>query len=213
MKDVSVNDGRTVLFVSHNMAAVKTLCSKGIVLEYGKIAYGGDITNTVNHYLKGDSETQNKKTLLKQYDTNEFKLNEISLKNLNSSSDDPLLENEVIELMTDFYLKEKDAERYYITYHLYNESGEALFSFSDSFGEARLKPGQNNLICRFPASFFQSGTYYLSLFLVQDKRVAVFHEKDIICFTVADGGRELGTYMGREPGFIKPNFKWENKTP
>jgi lipopolysaccharide transport system ATP-binding protein len=35
MKDVSVNDGRTVLFVSHNMAAVKSLCTKGLVLKNG----------------------------------------------------------------------------------------------------------------------------------------------------------------------------------
>ena len=41
MKDVSVNDGRTVLFVSHNMAAVKQLCNKGVVMRHGSVAFQG----------------------------------------------------------------------------------------------------------------------------------------------------------------------------
>jgi len=47
---------------------------------------------------------------------------------------------------------------------------------------AALKHGLTNLVCTFPASFFQSGIYYLSFFLVQDKRGAIFTEKDIISF-------------------------------
>ena len=35
-------------------------------------------------------------------------------------------------------------------------------------------------------------------------------EKDIFRFTVVDGGRDLGVYMGREPGYIRPQFKWSN---
>ena len=36
-------------------------------------------------------------------------------------------------------------------------------------------------------------------------------EKDIVSFCVVEGGRELGSYMGREPGSIRPTFKWELK--
>lgn len=53
MQDVSKGEGRTVLFVSHNMAAVRSLCNTGIVLKNGCIDYmGHDINNTINHYLK-----------------------------------------------------------------------------------------------------------------------------------------------------------------
>jgi lipopolysaccharide transport system ATP-binding protein len=51
MKDISGNDGRTVLFVSHNMAAVKSLCTRGIVLENGKVAYEGGTDECVSFYL------------------------------------------------------------------------------------------------------------------------------------------------------------------
>jgi lipopolysaccharide transport system ATP-binding protein len=52
MSDVSTNDGRTVLFVSHNMAAVRNLCTKGIVLQHGNIIYEGNSDESINYYLK-----------------------------------------------------------------------------------------------------------------------------------------------------------------
>ena len=51
MQDVSKGDGRTVLFVSHNMTSVRHLCHKGILLENGMIKYKGDIETTINQYM------------------------------------------------------------------------------------------------------------------------------------------------------------------
>ncbi len=50
MKSVSQNDGRTVLFVSHNMASISTLCNKGILMKNGRINFEGDIENTIREY-------------------------------------------------------------------------------------------------------------------------------------------------------------------
>lgn len=50
MKDVSRGEGRTVLFVSHNMAAVKSICSRGIVLDNGMIYYDGDVFSAITKY-------------------------------------------------------------------------------------------------------------------------------------------------------------------
>ena len=52
MQDVSKGQGRTVLFVSHNMASVKSLCNRGVVLKDGQVDYIGEIEDAVNHYLK-----------------------------------------------------------------------------------------------------------------------------------------------------------------
>lgn len=52
MKDVSQGNGRTVLFVSHNMAAIKSLCSRGVVLNNGMVAFDGDTQSAVDHYLE-----------------------------------------------------------------------------------------------------------------------------------------------------------------
>ena len=57
MQDVSRGNGRTVLFVSHNMAAVRSLCQKGIVLRDGRTDYMGGIDDAVQHYLQSSSGT------------------------------------------------------------------------------------------------------------------------------------------------------------
>ena len=52
MQDVSKGEGRTVLFVSHNMTAVRNLCKKGVLLENGGVKFSGDIDSAVSAYLK-----------------------------------------------------------------------------------------------------------------------------------------------------------------
>ncbi len=57
MKDVSSNYGRTVLFVSHNIGAIKQLCSKGILLEQGEIKAIGSINEIVSAYQQQEPDT------------------------------------------------------------------------------------------------------------------------------------------------------------
>ncbi len=52
MQSVNREDGRTVLFVSHDMASVEALCKRGIVLEAGDVSFDGDVTEAVNRYLR-----------------------------------------------------------------------------------------------------------------------------------------------------------------
>jgi lipopolysaccharide transport system ATP-binding protein len=54
MKEVSEGGGRTVLFVSHNMASMKALCTTGILMENGKISYQGSIQETIRYYLQNE---------------------------------------------------------------------------------------------------------------------------------------------------------------
>ena len=61
MQDVSSGEGRTVLFVSHNMTAVKTLCTRGIVLENGMLTFDGGIGEAVDLYLKNHNESGGKR--------------------------------------------------------------------------------------------------------------------------------------------------------
>lgn len=208
MGDISKGQGRTVLFVSHNMAAVKSLCNTGIVLENGKVVFTGSSEQSVSQYLKKNgSELSNILNFDATYENEIFKLNSISIKNITRKVDEPLLENEIITLITDINFK-KEPNRYHITFHLINEMGEAIFSFYDNKNNVILENGNNILECQFPEYFFQSGNFTLSLFIVEDKKKSIFVEKDIFQFTVVDGGRDLGVYMGREPGYIRPQLKW-----
>ena len=87
--------------------------------------------------------------------------------------------------------------------------GENMFSF----GSGQIfKKGKNKLSFKIPAGFFQSGTFSLMFLLVEDKKRVIKHERDVFSFTIVDGGSaELGAYMGREPGYIRPRFEWTNK--
>ena len=60
MQDISHGEGRTVLFVSHNMASIKALCTRGVLLENGMVKYMGGIKETVDYYIGegGSSENQ-----------------------------------------------------------------------------------------------------------------------------------------------------------
>ena len=58
MQDVSKGEGRTVLFVSHNMAAVKNLCTRGIVLQNGQLAFDGTTEDAVGYYLSNNFQVE-----------------------------------------------------------------------------------------------------------------------------------------------------------
>jgi lipopolysaccharide transport system ATP-binding protein len=51
MSDLSANDGRTLIFVSHNLAAIQTLCDRCIVIDGGRVLFDGDTSTAVGHYL------------------------------------------------------------------------------------------------------------------------------------------------------------------
>ena len=58
MQDVSKGEGRTVLFVSHNMASVKKLCTKGVLLENGQLRFMGGIEDTIDEYLSNSNQAE-----------------------------------------------------------------------------------------------------------------------------------------------------------
>ena len=69
IKEVSGNEGRTVLFVSHNMGSIKSLCTRGVLLKNGMIDYMGDIDNTLEAYMKQRiAKGQDIVSLTKYYD-------------------------------------------------------------------------------------------------------------------------------------------------
>jgi lipopolysaccharide transport system ATP-binding protein len=68
MEDVSQNEGRTVLFVSHNMAAINTLCKEGIFMNKGLIAYKGDIETCIENYYSQNETIEQEKIYFRSED-------------------------------------------------------------------------------------------------------------------------------------------------
>ena len=61
MQDISEGGGRTVLFVSHNMAAVKSLCTRAILIENGMVVSEGNTEKIVSEYINGGQEFSNRR--------------------------------------------------------------------------------------------------------------------------------------------------------
>ena len=84
MQDVSKGQGRTVLFVSHNMAAVRSLCQKGVVLRDGMTDFIGSVDEAINHYISTASTQSEGQKLMTDYITkckSYLKINEIKINN------------------------------------------------------------------------------------------------------------------------------------
>ncbi|GAT62860.1 ABC transporter ATP-binding protein [Paludibacter jiangxiensis] len=79
MQDVSRGEGRTVLFVSHNMAAVRSLCNRGVILFNGNISFDGNIEDAVEMYLRPDDFSANKIIHTAKYHIDTIKLYNVTL--------------------------------------------------------------------------------------------------------------------------------------
>ena len=207
MGDISKGQGRTVLFVSHNMAAVKSFCSNAIVLENGMIKKHDTVEKAVGYYLSGDAEIQNQRIFSKEYDKPEFTLHQITINPIGKGPDELLDEYQEIEINTHFTLKDT-SKKLHVTFVVNSESGEPLFTISHINKDLKLRRGFNNIKCKLPKGFLNIGSYYVTFFVIENSNAALFVEKDIMAFNVQEGERAIGAWMGKEPGFIKPVFDW-----
>lgn len=66
MREAAKKEGRTVLYVSHNMNTIRQLCDRCIVLDKGKVIFDGGVTEAISVYLGAEKETENKSDLAKQ---------------------------------------------------------------------------------------------------------------------------------------------------
>jgi lipopolysaccharide transport system ATP-binding protein len=210
MRDVSSNDGRTILFVSHSMAAVKSLCERTIVLEKGRVKYEGETASAINYYMKGDSETMNRRHFGEEFNTPEIHVQEIRLQGEGHEPEVPLDEFQAIELHVICNIK-RNADRRRLIFRLNSEEGVTIFAFSHARAGVPLKDGINHLVCSLPKGFLNIGSYYLTMLLVEDPATLIMQVDDIMNFHVQEGPRALGAWMGRRAGYIKPEFPWRQE--
>lgn len=211
MKDISRGNGRTVLFVSHNMAAVKSLCKKGVLLENGMVKETGLVDDIVGHYLRGDNEVANyKHWTIPEIKKDGFELLEIGVRKQEADYVDNMRVDDTVEVVVKYRVSQK-FNQLHLTYHFKNEQGQKIFSCS---GASRCyplehEPGVYEQIFQIPANFLNWGSYFIDLFVVKDRSKAFLVEDDIISFTLGNRQQSLGSWMGREPGDITPIFNFE----
>ncbi len=213
MQDVSRGEGRTVLFVSHNMTSIKALCKHGIILQNGLIIDQGDIDPIVSHYLRGDNAVENYKTWNSPVIRKEgFELLEIGIRKRGGSYSDVMRMDHELELIIRYRLTQT-MENFWITLHMKNEQGNKIFSFSGAGRcyDKQHDAGQYVQTCIIPANFLNWGNYAIDLMALKvdgSFRGPVANERDILSFTVSNRSVGIGGYMGKEPGDITPEFSF-----
>lgn len=211
MQDVAHGGGRTVLFVSHNMAAVKSLCKSGILLENGMVKETGNVEDIIGHYLKGDNAIENykewKEPVIKK---DEFELWEIGIKKNHGTYEESICMTDEIVIDLRFKLK-KDVENFYLVFQVKNEKGDIILtSYSRDSIPLKHKAGEYEQKCLIPKRFFNWGNYSLNFFVKRNEQ-NLLEEDDLISWTIVSEPIEEGRWMGRSAGDIIPSFDYSEK--
>ncbi|MDR1707133.1 MAG: ABC transporter ATP-binding protein [Prevotella sp.] len=177
MQDVSKGEGRTVLFVSHNMTAIRNLCKTGIYLENGTIKYLGEIEDCVTQYLKTNNKIDT--SSYENEDSNSY------IKKLDISSSKPYIStgNDFsINLLIDL----KDHKMLNIDYGIYNKD-EELITIISSKCSTKGVIEKNTNTCTVEKNPLIEGIYYLNVFLYDDKDTKIEFLEKCLQFEIING--------------------------
>lgn len=205
MGDVSKGEGRTVLFVSHNMGAVKELCNSGILLNNGNIIYQGEILDTVFQYQKLFSGTKNYSST-----TSDIEIGNSNLKILKFEVT-PLQGNILgissgvkISISFENYVENQNID---ISYILKNIDEVEIFAegiiITDNYNSEKKV---YNLDITIPPNLLNEGDYYLKLIFGKNRKDLLF-SYDKFSFEIL--GESLNGIFSRNPGVIIPNATYK----
>lgn len=206
MKDVS-GQGRTVLFVSHNMAAVKLLCSRGIILENGTIAQEGDINGIVDRYLNLTADKGNVGSVEFPKTSKHLQILKVSILDYNG-----MIINNPIPVDQSFKVKinykfEKKISKVHLTFIVVNSSGETVY-FLDrrdyAFNFATVDAGNYESTLELKSPLFKPGKYYLTFGCGDEDEHIDDHKFQVLSFTID------GSMLARpnRDGFLYLPIEW-----
>jgi lipopolysaccharide transport system ATP-binding protein len=219
MKDVSVKEGRTVLFVSHNTAAILNLCKQAIFLANGNVSEIGNTNIVISNYMKGKETNAHLTVRTEIFNSIKkampyFQLTNFYFKNT------PLIgfaieasQNLIIELIIEGQILQID-NRFNLGFALKNEFGENLIiSYSTDQPEKswiELKEGKFILKTEIDTSFLNEGKYYVYLLGSIHCERMLFTEEDNIRldFEIIGNRGESPYWINRRNCSFAPYVKW-----
>ena len=213
MKDVSVNGGRTVLFVSHNMTAMNTLCDRGIYLQNGCVVETGNIDKVIKTYLSSAGDVATKKS----WEANP-------------------LGDDAVQLLTARLIDEENNDTDAIDFHkgggieftyqilregflplpnihIYNQKGDYLMALVESTNNVSGDIGIYKTAMLIPPHLLNDGRYIAGIAsstLIPEK--VHFYDKEAIVFDVVEDMNLRDTeYRGPIPGIVRPKLNWRTE--
>lgn len=206
MNDVSKGEGRTVLFVSHNLAAVKNLCNKGIVLENGLLKYDGVADKALDYYIISGSNSLSTYIgeSLKKNDIHQIQIVDVVGKNRDSFNF-----YEAVTLKFNFHLESKYIDSALIGFRVIDQRERVVFSSQKPVKQFQPEAGNNFVVnSTIPQNFLVPNTYRLVVALHIPNVAVLSYLEDIVSFTIEETGTDFHLYAGKDYGCVFVECKW-----
>ena len=210
------NEGRTILFVSHNMQAVNSLCSRGIFLKAGKIEESGDVTTVVNGYLASTMEgvSQGLERIWDDVDTapgnDKIRLHRIGFIPMANQ------EQQLIEISKSFKIEVEywnllPQKALFLNLSFYSIDGAPAFETiapkQTNCNGQLVQRGLFRSTCYIPAHLFNDGSYRIRTKFLSDSAV-LYIDDEAAMFTVHDLSERV-VFSKRYIGTVRPKLAWE----
>lgn len=206
MKSVQ-GQGKTILFVSHNMSAIQTLCSRAIFIEHGKIVENGPTRLIIDKYMVRESAEV---CLSRKWDRTAAPGNEhIRLRSARVVNDQPagkIFRDTPFEVELRFELHNTD-HLFYVGMHFNNMYEEPAFVTAAT----PVQPQKGLYVARVkvPANLLNSKLYTLTTYFVNNHHNVLHKEENMLTFEVADLPRGPGEFTGEYSGNVRPRLEWQ----
>jgi lipopolysaccharide transport system ATP-binding protein len=210
-------EGRTVIFVSHNMPAVRSLCHRVLLIEHGQVQQDGDASTVIQRYLGREMTSEKSKQQWegeKRPGNLEVRVSRVALKN-HMGEEVPsvnMSEDVVVEIAYEI-VEEGGSAGFSLT--LYDMDGYCVFSSMNNHEEhyygKPLPRGHYVTQCIIYGNLLNEGKFYISLRGFMANRRDPFDIEQAITFDVIDDGVLKGDYYGRSGGVVKPKLTWTTR--
>ncbi|RFZ95591.1 ATP-binding cassette domain-containing protein [Mucilaginibacter conchicola] len=199
MNDVSRNEGRTILFVSHNLSSVMKLCNKGIILVNGEITAYDDVITAVQKYNSSDDE----ENLLEKTVNPNVYFNKIRFYDRDNITRTEFLHTEPIKIA--FKLTAPNLDKHYrIFVTILNAQKNKIFST-----EVDILEGKSDYELTINSHFLVRGAYSLNCFIHSPLVSLISEVEDYFNFTIIDDNSTFALYGPFDYGNVFGNCSWQ----
>lgn len=208
-------EGRTVLFVSHSLPMVSSLCTKAILLDAGQVVKAGAASDIVSFYTKGDSGTEvdfQSKKIGDEY----ARLLSVAILDSSNAAVTRVSINQAVRVAVAFEVLKDTTRELLPRLDFMMDGGHYAFVSFAAAKMQRYKPGKYRAVCHVPANFLNQITYFIGFGIVSYKptRILHFYEHSACSLDVIDPlidvpTRVKGMPMNDFPGAVRPVLDWE----
>ena len=210
--------GRTVLFVSHNMVAIKTLCNRAILLQDGSLVADGIPNHVVNTYL-GTGLRSKAECIWDKVDNSPgntvARLHSVRVRKRDGEITSDIGSDCPFDIEIEYWNLVSGA-RLGATVVIYNREGvRVLASISNHEPKWYGQPhpiGLFRSVCRMPGNFLPEASFSVTVLLWADNYSLVCNEEDVIGFEIHESaGGVRGDYLGHWNAVVRPMLEWETE--